>query len=95
MEDFIAKIPLHDARDVSDAFIDAGDAIRPSVQRPQHHGERADSMANDCKVPQACDKERIANNIDSIAAAIMEALDAVDADENTRISSIMIEIGLE
>ena len=106
MEDIIAKIPLHQAREESDAFIDAQDIIEPSTQRPQHHGERADSMCNDvCKmcgqkhkgeycVPQA-GKERMAGNIESIATAIMEALDAVDADEGTRISSIMIEIGLE
>lgn len=108
MEDIIAKIPLHEIRQTSDAFIDAQDVIEPSVQRPQHHGERADSMCDDvCKmcggkhkkdemcVQQANDKERIAGNVESIATAIMEALDAVDADENTRISSIMIEIGLE
>lgn len=108
MEDIIAKIPLHEARQESDAFLDAQDVIEPSTQRPQHHGERADSMCNDvCKmcgqkhkegemcVPQASDKERMAGNIESIATAIMEALDAVDADEGTRISSIMIEIGLE
>ena len=107
MEDIITKIPLHEAREESDAFIDTQDVIEPTTQRPQHHGERADSMANDvCKmcgqkhkgeycVPQAGEKERIAGNVESIATAIMEALDAVDADENTRISSIMIEIGLE
>ncbi len=108
MEDIIAKIPLHEIRQTSDAFIDACDFIEPTDQRPQHHGERADSMANDvCKmcgekhkqnemcVPQASDKERVAGNVESIATAIMEALDAVDADENTKISSIMIEIGLE
>lgn len=108
MEDIIAKIPLHQAKQESDAFLDAQDVIEPSVQRPQHHGERADSMENDvCKmcgqkhkegemcVPQAGEKERMAGNIESIATAIMEALDAVDADEGTKISSIMIEIGLE
>ncbi len=79
MEDIIAKIPLHEIKQESDACKMCGSK------------HKKDEMC----VPQASDKERIAGNVDSIATAIMEALDAVDADENTRISSIMIEIGIE
>lgn len=84
MEDTIEKIPLHQARDESDSMCD--DVCKMCGQK-----HKKDEMC----VPQAGEKERMAGNIEGIATAIMEALDAVDADENTRISSIMIEIGLE
>lgn len=61
---------------------------------PLHENKQESDTCNMC-VPQANDKDRIAGNVESIATAIMEALDAVDADENTKISSIMIEIGIE
>lgn len=106
MKPFVAKMPLHKAPDKTDIEEEAGDdVVYNSVQRPQRYGERADSFENDQyeEVPQAddkkeCpkkDKERMDSNVDSIAEAIMEAIDAVDEDEKTKIKTIFIEIGLE
>ena len=39
--------------------------------------------------------DRKKQNVDEIASTIMQMIDAVDADENTKIKTICIEIGLE
>ena len=41
------------------------------------------------------DEMRISGNVDTIAEAIMAAIDAVDKEQQGNIKSIMIEIGLE
>ena len=108
---FVAKKPIHKAPDHTDIEEEAAnDIVYNSEQRPQRHGERADSMCNDQyeKVPQASDYQdeddfketeddemRISGNVDTIAEAIMAAIDAVDKEQQGNIKSIMIEIGLE
>ena len=101
---FVAKKPIHKAPDHTDVEEEAAnDIVYNSEQRPQRHGERADSMCNDQyeKVPQAGeepaedDEMRISGNVDTIAEAIMAAIDAVDKEQQGNIKSIMIEIGLE
>ena len=99
---FVTHTPLHKTDDKNSVEEDAADITENSTQRPQHHGERADTFDLDkmCGVPQAKDledgdRERMGQNIDDIAKTIMEMIDAVDADENTKIKTICIEIGLE
>jgi hypothetical protein len=101
---FVTHTQLHKANDRNSVEEAAEDITESSIQRPQHHGERADTFDLDemCGVPQAKDMEekrdggeRMGQNIDDIAKTIMEMIDAVDTDENTKIKTICIEIGLE
>lgn len=95
---FVTHSPIHEANDRNSVEEDEKDILESTEQRPQHHGERADTFAFD-----KCDKEedgeeheeRMGKDIDEIASTIMQMIDAVDADENSKIKTICIEIGLE